>query len=64
MTDLLCFSNEDVHMIDLFAIYDRWGELMFEQKNILPNDPQYGWDGMFRGVPVNQMFLLYCGMAR
>ncbi|MGB5034119.1 MAG: T9SS type B sorting domain-containing protein, partial [Saprospiraceae bacterium] len=56
---LVVFSNEDVHMIDLFAIYDRWGELMFEQKNILPNDPQYGWDGMFRGVPVNPDVFVY-----
>ena len=56
---LVVFSNEDVHTIDLFAIYDRWGELMFEQKNILPNDPLYGWDGMFRGVPVNPDVFVY-----
>ncbi|MBK6700707.1 MAG: gliding motility-associated C-terminal domain-containing protein [Saprospiraceae bacterium] len=41
---LVVFSNEDVHMIDLFAIYDRWGELMFEQKIFFPMIPNM--DGM------------------
>jgi gliding motility-associated-like protein len=27
-----------------FAIYDRWGEKVFET-----SDPSFGWDGSFRG---------------
>jgi gliding motility-associated-like protein len=52
-------ANEDVHSIDLFAIYDRWGELMFRIKDILPNDPQYGWDGNFRNAPLNPAVFVY-----
>lgn len=35
--------------IPLFQIYDRWGELVFEKRDILPNDPAFGWNGVFRG---------------
>ena len=28
----------------IFRVFDRWGELVFES-----TDPQYGWDGTFRG---------------
>ena len=29
-----------------FAVYDRWGEMVFETK-----DPSQGWDGNFKGKP-------------
>lgn len=32
------------------CIADRWGEIMFEKSNFLPDDPDQGWDGMFRGT--------------
>lgn len=35
-----------------FQIFDRWGELIFRAKNIEPNDPSMGWDGMFLGEPM------------
>ncbi|NOT37244.1 MAG: hypothetical protein HOP11_07680 [Saprospiraceae bacterium] len=41
------YSNPDVHLIDMFRIYDRWGELMYENKSFPPNDPRIGWDGVF-----------------
>jgi len=28
-----------------FYIYDRWGSLVFYQKNFAPNDPRFGWNG-------------------
>lgn len=30
-------------------IVDRWGELVFESMNTLPNVPELGWDGRFNG---------------
>ncbi len=32
-----------------FAVYDRWGELVFET-----NDLKKGWDGIYKGKPANQ----------
>lgn len=39
------FANDDVLLISNMRIYDRWGELIFEAKDIPPNDPSFGWDG-------------------
>ncbi len=41
--------------INLFRIYNRWGELMFETTN-----PSEGWDGTFKSRPVNtDVFVWY-----
>ena len=34
-------------------IYDRWGELIFEQYDFPVNDSSFGWDGTFNGEPLN-----------
>ena len=31
-----------------FEVYDRWGNLMFHNKNLLANDMQQGWDGTYK----------------
>jgi len=42
-------SDERIHQINRFAIFDRWGSLIFEQHGILPNDQNLGWDGTNAG---------------
>ncbi len=32
-----------------FQVYDRWGEKIFENYDTPLNDPEYGWDGRFKG---------------
>lgn len=43
------YGGTGVARISTFAIYDRWGEQLFSASDILPNDPQTGWDGTFKG---------------
>ncbi len=43
------YADDDVEQIKSFYIFDRWGTLVFEQENFQPNDPNFGWDGKFRG---------------
>ena len=52
-------SFPNVQMIQNFKVYDRWGGLMFEKGNFLPNDPTNGWDGSFRGKPVDAGIYTY-----
>lgn len=44
-------KGRQVNKILLFRVYDRWGELVYEDRNFLVNDTSKGWDGTFRGQP-------------
>lgn len=39
--------EESIENIQSFQIYNRWGEKVFEAIDFLPNDRQYGWDGLY-----------------
>jgi gliding motility-associated-like protein len=41
------FADSELERIGLFRIYDRWGELLHEEKDIKPGT-EHGWDGRFR----------------
>lgn len=47
------FSDNTVEKINSFIVFNRWGESVFEVYNSFPNDPRWGWDGTYRGEPVN-----------
>jgi gliding motility-associated-like protein len=47
----MIYAGDRIDKILELEIYSRWGESVFYVANFLPNDPQYGWDGMFRGKP-------------
>ncbi len=34
-------------------VFSRWGELVFEQYDFVPNNAALGWDGRHRGEPMN-----------
>lgn len=40
-------------------IYDRWGELVFENANFSVNDHSEGWDGTFKGKQMNPAVFVY-----
>lgn len=47
---LILFGKEEqIQNINYFRIFNRWGNLMFEQLNFTPNDRTRGWDGRYRG---------------
>ncbi|MEO6037684.1 MAG: gliding motility-associated C-terminal domain-containing protein, partial [Saprospiraceae bacterium] len=41
-----------IKVIRSFRVYDRWGALLYEVVDGLPNDQQYAWDGTSRGKEV------------
>jgi gliding motility-associated-like protein len=48
--EFLLFSNAgSVSMIESFIIFDRWGQMVFQGDQLLPNSPASGWDGSFQG---------------
>lgn len=43
------YSNNSVRQVLDLKIYDRWGQLMFENEDFPPNTEPQGWDGKFLG---------------
>ncbi|WP_273443998.1 gliding motility-associated C-terminal domain-containing protein [Neolewinella agarilytica] len=65
---------DEIDFIEDFFIYDRWGEAVYtggqvgtadqiatpgDGSRFLPNDPDFGWDGMLNGRPMNPQVLVY-----
>jgi gliding motility-associated-like protein len=47
--------------IKWLRIFDRWGDTIFEETDIKPNDTTRGWDGNFKNSPVNPgVFIWNC----
>ncbi|MBX2893044.1 MAG: choice-of-anchor L domain-containing protein [Saprospiraceae bacterium] len=42
-------KGDQVVQVKTFQIFDRWGAMVFQKQNFLPNDPAYGWNGRYRG---------------
>lgn len=57
------FGNEDLQVIESLQIFDRWGNLVFEKRDLPPNG-QDGWDGKHRGKPLNPGVYLYKAVLR
>jgi gliding motility-associated-like protein len=50
VNDLLYVQGSGIARIKHFRIFNRWGELVYEANNFVPNDTRYSWDGKVRGV--------------
>lgn len=52
-------GGDDITRIRYLKVFDRWGELVFEEKDFPVNDPAYGWDGRYRGQLMNSNVFAY-----
>ena len=46
-------ANKSVSSIKTFKVFKRWGALMYEGTDLTPNQASSGWDGSFKGKPMN-----------
>ena len=51
MNDRLLVHGRKLTRVVSFRVFDRWGELLYEDGGFDINDPAFGWDGTFRGEP-------------
>lgn len=42
-------KSRQIRQVTIFQVYDRWGELVYEDRDFAPNNESRGWDGVFRG---------------
>lgn len=50
---LTVFSESGVEQIATFAVFDRWGGLVFKNENFQANNEVLGWDGQWNGSTLN-----------
>ncbi len=53
------FAGPEVVEVIFLRIFDRWGNLVFQNENFLPNDPTSGWDGTLNGTSLNPAVFVY-----
>ncbi len=52
-------KNRAVKEISTMQIFDRWGEMVFENHHFLPNEPKDGWDGLIDGKQMQPAVFAY-----
>lgn len=64
VNDRFYVSGKGIDMITLFQVYNRWGQLVYEQRNIQANDASRGWDATFKGLVLQPDVFTYIVKAR
>ncbi len=57
--DYFFFQSRRPQSVVSFRIFDRWGNLLFENADFQTNDPEEGWDGRFKGQALNNAVYYY-----
>jgi len=55
----IVYAGVGVAEVKSMRIFSRSGGLVFERSNFQPNDPTFGWDGEWRGKPLNTGIYVY-----
>lgn len=58
------YGGPAAESILLLRIYDRWGALVFETRDIALGEPALGWDGIFKGKTVDNGVFAWYALVR
>ncbi len=61
---LIFADGDQIEKVDIFQIFDRWGDMVFSNQNFQPNDPAHGWDGRHRGKLMTPAVFVYYAEIR
>ncbi len=53
------YGGPRLALIEELDVFDRWGNQLFNAKDLPPNDPNYGWDGNFKGQRMDPAVFVY-----
>ena len=49
LNDIFYPITRGIKLVKRFAVYNRYGQQLFEAKNFVPNDKSFGWNGKLNG---------------
>ena len=53
-------GDDKLEKVVVFRVFDRWGEVVYEQFDVEANNPEFGWDGTMKGQDMNpSVFVWY-----
>ncbi len=55
------FFGNEVEKVDNFRVFSRWGNLIFEQREMIGDGPNRGWDGRINGEPAPAEVYIWMG---
>ncbi|MCB0662511.1 MAG: gliding motility-associated C-terminal domain-containing protein, partial [Saprospiraceae bacterium] len=53
------YGDVDAVKMNTFMIFDRWGNLVFEATDMELGQPNLGWDGTYKGKPMDPAVFVY-----
>ncbi|UAY51014.1 PKD domain-containing protein [Ferruginibacter albus] len=59
VNDIFYPRGTGLFSIKSFRVFNRWGEVMYEKHDFMPNNAAYGWDGTFKGVKLSSDVYVY-----
>jgi len=59
VNDIFYIQSKGIVNINYFRIYDRWGELVFENENTQTNTSSAGWNGRYKDKYLNGAVFVY-----
>ncbi|HEX6333885.1 MAG TPA: PKD domain-containing protein, partial [Flavisolibacter sp.] len=57
--DIFYVRGKGLERVKSLRVFNRWGEIIFEQNNLPVNDPSYGWNGNAGGRPASPDVYVY-----
>lgn len=57
--DVFYPRGKGLFVVRNFRVFNRWGELVFDQSNFQANDVTKGWNGIYKGRPASQDVYVY-----
>jgi gliding motility-associated-like protein len=57
--DVFYPRGKGIVTVDLMRIFNRWGEIVYEKQNFMPNDAGAGWNGTFKGKKAQSDVYIY-----
>jgi gliding motility-associated-like protein len=57
--DVLYVRGQGLDRVKSFRVFNRWGELVFEKRDFPTNNAAYGWNGLYKGQPIQSDVYIY-----
>ncbi len=57
--DRFMVSGQGLGLISHMSVYNRWGEVVYDQSYVPANDATYGWDGTYKGQVLEPDVFMY-----